>query len=138
MIKKIVLFVFTALFMGSFMKAQQQNYQLSTHILDISTGLPVPDVSVVLEKQNNMGTWDKIDEEKTDKNGRIGNYLPDNKTNSQLGTYRLTFSTQEYFNRNKVETFYPYIQVIFEIKDHNHYHVPITISPFGYSTYRGS
>ncbi|MDX5481710.1 MAG: hydroxyisourate hydrolase [Hymenobacteraceae bacterium] len=74
----------------------------------------------------------------TDKNGRVGDYLPQGADASNKGIYKLVFLTSDYFSDRKVETFYPYIEVVFEISGNSHYHVPITLSPFGYSTYRGS
>lgn len=114
------------------------NYQLSTHILDIHKGEPAPNVSVELYKMNAQGRWDGIAENKTDNNGRITNFLPLREGEGNKGTYKLKFKTKEYFARDKVENFYPFVEVSFELKDSNHYHVPITLSPFGYSTYRGN
>jgi 5-hydroxyisourate hydrolase len=63
-------------------------------------------------------------------------YTPSEKENK--GIYKLTFYTKEYFSAKNVETFYPFIEVVFEIEGTNHFHVPITLSAFGYSTYRGN
>lgn len=122
------------------MIAQVNVYQLSTHILDISEGKPSPNVTVYLEVQNENNDWIKVAEQKTDINGRIGSFLKinENQPDQNKGTYRLTFLTGDYFNRKSIESFYPFIQVVFTITDDTHYHVPITLSPFGYSTYRGS
>ncbi len=72
----------------------------------------------------------------TDENGRFPDFLPADKSN--LGIYKLTYFTKDYFQQQGTESFYPFIDVVFEIKDENHYHVPITLSAFGYSTYRGN
>ena len=75
----------------------------------------------------------------TDNNGRITDFLPLIKgKNENHGKYRLRFLTENYFTNQKTESFYPYIEVVFQIKNDEHYHVPITLSPFGYSTYRGN
>lgn len=117
--------------------AQNKDFQLSTHILDVSKGLPAPDVAIRLEKYNPQSkVWTYLDEKKTDANGRIPNFLPSAFANK--GIYKLIYLTSDYFKKNKTESFYPFIEVVFEIKDENHYHVPITLSPYGYSTYRGS
>ncbi|TDG36199.1 hydroxyisourate hydrolase [Pedobacter changchengzhani] len=117
--------------------AQTPKYLLSSHILDISTGLPAPGVNVKLEKLDKTSNlWTMIDEKKTDKNGRIPDFLEENK--SEKGIYKLTFLVADYFKSKKTESFYPFIEVVFEIKNEKHYHVPITLSPFGYSTYRGN
>lgn len=117
--------------------AQTPVYRLSSHILDVSTGLPAPDVTVKLEKLNNGSrTWETVDQKKTDKNGRIGDFLEERK--NLQGIYRLTFLVEDYFRAKKTATFYPFIEVVFQISDDKHYHVPITLSPYGYSTYRGN
>jgi 5-hydroxyisourate hydrolase len=120
--------------------AQTDKYQLSTHILDVTLGKPSANVTVVLEKQDRNKEWMQIDEKVTDENGRIGNFLPlgNGVDNNNQGIYRLTFLTSPYFESHSVKTFYPFVQVVFEITDTSHYHVPITLSPYGYSTYRGS
>ncbi|AKQ47314.1 hydroxyisourate hydrolase [Rufibacter radiotolerans] len=128
----LVLFVFTTM-----AYAQTNTHQLSSHILDISTGLPAPGVTVRLEKQNEKTkTWITVDSKVTDENGRIKDFLP--YASAQPGIYKLTFLVADYFKKHKTESFYPFIEVVFQIKDKNHYHVPITLSPYGYSTYRGN
>lgn len=117
--------------------AQNNNYQLSSHILDVSKGAPASGVKIRLEKLDKQtGKWSFIDEKITDKNGRIANFL--SSENANRGIYKLTYLTGEYFKRNNTESFYPFIEVVFQIKDSDHYHVPITLSAYGYSTYRGN
>ncbi|QQQ29307.1 hydroxyisourate hydrolase [Chryseobacterium indoltheticum] len=132
-------FIFTTLFtlLSIVTFAQKNTFQLSSHILDISKGLPAAGVKIKLEKYNDQTkTWSFVDEKNTDANGRIGDFLPSEKNN--LGTYKLTFYTSDYFKKSNTESFYPFIEVAFIIKDKNHYHVPITLSAYGYSTYRGN
>lgn len=69
-------------------------------------------------------------------NGRINDFLPLTKENN--GTYKFTFYTESYFKNQGKKSFYPFIGVVFNITENQHYHVPITLSAFGYSTYRGS
>ena len=117
--------------------AQTDTWRLSTHILDIGKGLPAADVTMELEKLNEQdNTWSFVDKKITDRNGRIGDFLKKDKNND--GVYKLIFRVADYFRRNKTDTFYPFIDVVFRIKGDNHFHVPIILSPFGYSTYRGS
>ncbi|MGF1926088.1 MAG: hydroxyisourate hydrolase [Bacteroidia bacterium] len=117
--------------------AQSPVYRLSSHILDVSTGLPAPNVTVKLEKLNQLTQmWVAIDQKKTDQNGRINDFLEETKADKAI--YRLTFLIADYFKTKKTESFYPFIEVVFQIKDDKHYHVPITLSPYGYSTYRGN
>lgn len=117
--------------------AQKSNYQLSSHILDISKGIPAVGVTIRLEKYNeNNKSWVLIEEKITDKNGRISDFL--NAESVNLGIYKFVYLTNDYFKKNNMESFYPFIEVVFQIKDDKHYHVPITLSAFGYSTYRGN
>lgn len=117
--------------------AQAQAYQLSSHILDVSTGMPAREVTIRLEKLNEQtNTWSFVDEKETDENGRINDFL--STKNENMGIYKLTFLTSPYFRKNDIKTLYPFIEVAFEISDTNHYHVPITLSAYGYSTYRGN
>lgn len=117
-------------------EAQQQNYRLSTHILDISKGVPAANVTIRLEKQIGKA-WQYADEKQTDQNGRISDFLPVGVAD-EAGIYKLTFFVKPYFEQQNLPTFYPFIEVVFEIKADGHYHVPITLSQFGYSTYRGN
>lgn len=118
--------------------AQEAKYQLSSHILDITQGKPAPDVKISLSKQDKSGTWKTIDEKYTDESGRIGDFLKVENGVTMYGVYKLTYFVEPYFTKLNQSSFYPFIEVVFEIKDDNHYHVPITLSPFGYSTYRGN
>lgn len=123
--------------LSTFIFAQKGTFQLSSHILDVSKGKPANDVSIKLEKYNEQTKiWSFVDEKKTDLNGRITDFL--RSENSNLGIYKLTYYTSDYFKKDNIESFYPFIEVVFQIKDKNHYHVPITLSAFGYSTYRGN
>lgn len=119
-------------------QAQEKKHQLSSHILDVSQGLPAPNVLIKLEKQLEKDTWQFIAENKTDQNGRIQDFLPYEANDVNAGIYRLTYYTKTYFESLNQSSFYPFIEVVFEIKDTQHYHVPITLSPYGYSTYRGN
>ena len=76
-----------------------------------------------------------MDEKTTDANGRITDFLPGNTSN---GIFKLTYLVHDYFKKNNTESFYPFIEVVFQIRDGQHYHVPITLSAYGYSTYRGN
>ena len=125
------------IFFSAFIQAQEK-YQLSSHILDISQGKPAPNVKIALSKQDENQNWVLIDEKYTDNNGRIKDFLKEESNKNNNGVYKLTFYITPYFERLKQKTFYPFIEVVFEIKDNQHYHIPITLSPYGYSTYRGN
>lgn len=110
---------------------------ITTHILDISTGVPAGGVSVKLERQTSSG-WKVIGSGETDDDGRLRNLLSA-ETILENGNYRLIFDTGSYFSGRKIESFYPNITVEFTVfSSQEHYHVPLLLSPFGYSTYRGS
>jgi 5-hydroxyisourate hydrolase len=109
---------------------------ITTHILDVSVGKPAANVSCKLEKQNTQLQWEKIGEGVTNSDGRIENLL---STPLTKGIYRLEFLTKPYFEQRKISSFYPSVTVQFEITSTDeHYHVPLLLSPYGYSTYRGS
>ncbi|PJG58630.1 hydroxyisourate hydrolase [Aeromonas cavernicola] len=117
-------------------------YQLSSHVLDTSMGKGASSVEVKLFKaaDDKSETWTLVDTQKTDSNGRIKTFLPREKGNAadKLGKYKLTFATGAYYQAQKKETFYPNVSVEFSISDNTHYHVPITLTQYGYSTYRGN
>jgi 5-hydroxyisourate hydrolase len=109
---------------------------ITTHVLDTARGQPAAGMRVVLYQECEEG-WKALGEGHTDANGRCNTLMGDGLAES--GKYRLIFHTAAYFEGQNSKTFYPEVQVIFELRDPNaHYHVPLLISPFGYSTYRGS
>ncbi len=110
---------------------------ITTHVLDTSAGQPAAGIEVVLERRHESGRWQKLGEGSTDPDGRIGDLLPPGSL--LAGHYRLAFATGEYYKRKGITTFYPTVVVDFQIIiPDEHYHVPLLLSPFGYSTYRGS
>lgn len=135
--KRLVLLTLLIIGFSGYTFAQDAKYQLSSHILDITQGSPAAGVTIKLSKLDNNKEWVVIDEKVTDINGRIKDFLKEDGTNHR-GIYKLTYFTLPYFEKLKQTSFYPFIEVVFEIKDDSHYHVPITLSPYGYSTYRGN
>jgi 5-hydroxyisourate hydrolase len=110
---------------------------ITIHVLDTGRGKPAVGIAAVLERAEGE-TWRQVGTAKTDDHGRIDKLLPADKP-VVAGVYRLTFDSGAYFAASKTKTFYPQIVVIFQIDDpKEHYHVPLILSPFGYSTYRGS
>ena len=136
--KKNIIISLLFLFASTVVFAQQPKYQLSSHILDITKGLPAVDVKITLQKQTQENQWLMLSEKQTDKNGRVSDFLPQTEGVDNAGVYKLKFFVAPYFESQQTETFYPFIEVVFEIKDDKHSHVPITLSAFGYSTYRGN
>jgi 5-hydroxyisourate hydrolase/2-oxo-4-hydroxy-4-carboxy-5-ureidoimidazoline decarboxylase len=110
--------------------------QLTTHILDTSEGKPAADVKVKLLEVC-KDKWQAVAQGRTNKDGRIGDLLPPGK-NLTAGAHKLIFDTAHYFERRSVKSFYPRVSIQFTISDNEHYHVPLLLNPFGYSTYRGS
>src|SRR5260370_4468912 len=83
------------------------------------------------------GGWAELATTGGDTNGRVANLLPGD-LKSPAGTYRLRFDTGAYFAALGVAPFHPFVEIVFEIRDAEQYHVPLLVSPFGYTTYRGS
>lgn len=113
-------------------------YQLSTHVLDTTLGKPGKGVVVTLEKRNAQGEWIKVGTQTTDKDGRIGSFLERHEQVSNLGTYRFTFQLEEYFQKEGKKTVFPEAVIVFRITDNEHYHIPLVVTPYALSTYRGS
>lgn len=110
---------------------------LSVHILNQQTGLPSPDVTVTLEKQQ-QNSWTTLASAKTDPDGRIKSLYPQEQ-DMQPGVYKVTFKTSEYFRSQKLDSFFPEIPVQFTVTRTNEkLHIPLLLSQYGYSTYKGS
>ncbi|WP_421550823.1 hydroxyisourate hydrolase [Kluyvera intermedia] len=110
---------------------------LSVHILNQQTGIPSKAVTVTLEKQNPAG-WDMLAKGKTDNDGRIKSLYPDNQ-DMQPGVYKVTFKTGDYFKSEKLSSFFPEVPVLFTVtKVNEKLHIPLLLSQYGYSTYKGS
>lgn len=111
--------------------------QITTHVLDTSLGRPAAGVPVILEIESAGGGWKELSRGATDGDGRLAHLLAPGSLVE--GTYRLTFETQSYFRSRLVKGWYPRVTVIFEVHDiKEHYHIPLLLAPYGYSTYRGS
>ena len=111
---------------------------ITTHVLDVSAGSPAADVQVRLDRITADGIWEPVGSQKTDADGRAQNMIADGEPLTPA-LHRLTFEVGLYFTQKKVESFYQEITIAFRVTDADqHYHVPLLLSPFGYSTYRGS
>jgi len=111
---------------------------ISTHILDTSLGRPAAGVRISLETLNAGEGWSPLAEAVTDDDGRVKAFVL-SEPQLRAGTYRLVFSVAQYFESLNQPSFYPEVTVNFLIEGGaEHYHVPLLISPYGYSTYRGS
>lgn len=110
---------------------------ITTHILDTTKGCPAAGVPVKLEIEKD-GSFLELARGTTNSDGRVPDLLP-SEPPLACGRYRIRFETAAYFSANQTKGFYPYVEVVFEIENSNqHYHVPLLLSPFGFSTYRGS
>ncbi len=111
--------------------------QITTHVLDTSKGRPAEGIKITLQRPTSDDQWQDITSGITNSDGRISDFLSKD-TVIEPGIYRMLFDTQAYFDQQKIQAFYPYVPVVFQIFDTEHYHVPLLLNPFGYSTYRGS
>lgn len=125
---------------------------ITCHVLDSSIGKPAQGVKVQLlapsvpgPNPTSGGVWIGIGASTTNAGGRCLDLLSPNPASDspsytlQPGTYQIVFETKEYFERTGRKSFYPFVQITFSIENPaEHYHVPLLISPFSYTTYRGS
>jgi 5-hydroxyisourate hydrolase len=113
---------------------------ISTHVLDATTGRPAAGLELVVSRQDGGG-WHELGRRRTDADGRVSDLAAGAGSHPGPGVYRIVFLTEAYLKAQSppVETFYPEVAVIFRITDAAaHHHVPLLLSPYAYSTYRGS
>ena len=109
--------------------------KVTTHVLDAVTGRPAAGVAVALERRGTDG-WAPVAEGRTDGDGRVGRFGPDEL---DAGVYRVTFAVAAYFAEQGQQAFYPEVVISFTLDEPAaHYHVPLLLSPYAFSTYRGS
>ena len=109
---------------------------LSTHILDTALGKPAAQVGLVLSQMQD-GAWQEIGRGETDSDGRYKTLLGDSAL--EAATYKIRFATAEYFAAQKLTGLYPFVEIVFEVKDpKQHFHIPLLLTANGYTTYRGS
>ena len=112
---------------------------ITSHVLDTALGRPARNLAVRLDVADERGVWRTIAQRVTGDDGRVTDLL--DGTPLQVGSYRLTFATGDYFRDSGRPVFYPRVEVVFDVAapaTDEHYHIPLLVSPFGYSTYRGS
>ncbi|KTT67551.1 hydroxyisourate hydrolase [Pseudomonas oryzihabitans] len=110
---------------------------LSVHVLNLETGVPSAGVHVTLERQVGE-SWQPLAEEVTNEQGRVPALFPEDQTFAK-GEYRVVFKTGDYYRQQGRSGFFPEIPVVFEVtQPAQHYHIPLLLSPYGFSTYRGS
>jgi 5-hydroxyisourate hydrolase len=112
--------------------------RISTHVLDLAQGKPAKDVPVRLERREHSGDWVRLGTSRTDGDGRCGELLPENEA-LRAGLYRLVFDTASYYRAQEAGGFYPVVEITFHVREgESHFHIPLLLSPHGYTTYRGS
>ena len=129
--------LFLAASLCASLPAQAAPNPISVHVLDLQTGEPTPGVAVTLARQ--VGNdWRELATGTTDSEGRIRAFFPAGQALTK-GEYRIVFNTGDRYRRNGQPSFFPRIPVEFNVDDTGrHYHIPLLLSPFGYSTYRGN
>ena len=111
---------------------------VSTHVLDTARGKPAAGVPVQLERQEVSGQWRNVGSGRTDEDGRCFQLLSE-RDKLTPGTYRLNFDTEAYYAQEGVRGLHPVVQISFWVRDgETHLHIPLLLSPHGYTTYRGS
>ena len=111
---------------------------ITTHVLDTARGRPADGVRVSLEQIDSKEQWRAVGHGVTDNNGRLKTLMSASSA-PVPGMYRLSFDTRGYYAQHGIQSFFPMVTVTFEVSNSaEHYHVPLLLSPFGYTTYRGS
>lgn len=111
---------------------------ITTHVLDLIAGRAASKVPVLLEGLDTKGKWKQLGHSYTDADGRVEDLLPAGEP-AQPGTYQITFDTQMYFAKRGMDCFYPKVVVQFRLSEpERHHHIPLLLSTYGYSTYRGT
>ena len=112
--------------------------KISTHVLDLALGVPAASVPVRLERRDLSGEWLRLSNAQTDKDGRCAQLLPAGDV-LRPGLYRLVFDTGSYHQAHERESFHPVVEITFRVREgDSSFHIPLLLSPFGYTTYRGS
>lgn len=110
---------------------------ITTHVLDTAIGRPGRGVAIELERADERGAWQPVGAGATDDDGRLRTLTPPGPV--APGTYRIRFQTGAYFTEQGLATFFPVVEIQFAVADGaQHYHVPLLLAPYGFSTYRGS
>ena len=110
--------------------------RITTHVLNTSRGRPAEGIKVVLCRMK-IDDWEVVANGQTNTDGRIMDWAAADGA-LEKGIYMLRFETMDYFDKLGEPSFYPFVEIHFEITADSHYHVPLLLNPYGYSTYRGS
>jgi 5-hydroxyisourate hydrolase len=107
---------------------------ISTHVLDTMRGTPAAGLAVALHRREPDGDWKEVAQTETDSDGRVHNLSEDEL---EAAEYRIEFDTRPYFERSGLSAFYPSVIVVFNFEG-GHLHVPLLLSAYGYTTYKGT
>jgi len=112
--------------------------RISTHVLDVAQGKPAKGVAVSLDRREGSGNWVTVGSSRTDSDGRCDQLLPEGDA-LRAGLYRLSFDTASYDHTENTEGLYPVVEITFRVREgESQFHIPLLLSPHGYTTYRGS
>ena len=112
--------------------------RISTHVLNTTEGKPARDVPVRLARRESAGEWMLLHSTRTNEDGRCSQLLPENEV-LRAGLYRLSFDTASYHQAQNVDGLYPIVEITFQVREgETNFHIPLLLSPNGYTTYRGS
>lgn len=109
---------------------------ITTHVLDTARGRPAAGIAVTLSVRTGE-SWTELVRAKTGPDGRVANMVPAQSPPSPGATFRLSFAVEDYFTSQGGTAFFPSVDVVFRSQGDSHHHVPLLVSPFGYTTYRG-
>lgn len=110
---------------------------ITTHVLDTARGRPAAGIPVTLSVRAG-DSWTELARGTTGSDGRVSNLMPAQPAGTPGGIYQLRFHLEDYFAAQGGPAFFPAVEVVFQPRDDGHHHVPLLVSPFGYTTYRGS
>ncbi len=112
--------------------------RISTHVLDVAQGKPAKGVAVRLDRRESSGNWVLVGSSHTDSDGRCNQLVPENDV-FRPGLYRLSFDAASYHHAENTEGLYPVVEITFQVREgESQFHIPLLLSPYGYTTYRGS
>jgi 5-hydroxyisourate hydrolase len=111
---------------------------ISTHVLDLARGKPAPGVPVHLEREQSSGEWISLATAQTDADGRCAQLFSSGEA-PEPGVYRMVFETAGYHAEQQIDSLYPRVEIVFHVREGDaRFHIPLLLSPNGYTTYRGS
>ncbi|XP_053949058.1 5-hydroxyisourate hydrolase isoform X1 [Anastrepha ludens] len=135
------LFMYSAFIQHSFEPVTSNNVSanvstISAHILDTTVGQAAQNVNITIYRLEGADHWQKLNEERTNQDGRVSQLV--SASQYKAGIYKLHFDVEAYHAERGVKSFYPFIEIVVKCEQDQHYHIPLLLNPFGYTTYRGT